>query len=63
MPKEKIDPNLAWLIANKDYLRIYKLETDIGIGEGLLRKFVIGKRKLPAKWHDPVIKRVKELRK
>jgi hypothetical protein len=63
MPKEKIDPNLAWLIANERYLRIYQIEKDLGMGEGLLRKFVIGKRALPAKWHDPVIKRVKELRK
>jgi hypothetical protein len=62
MPKEKLDPNLAWLVRTKDYIRIKKLEVELDMPEGTLKKFVDDRRGLPAKWHDPVIKRVKELR-
>jgi hypothetical protein len=63
MPKEKIDPNLAWLIANKKYIKIRNLEKELKMPEGTLNKFIIGARSLPEDWHAPVIKRVKELRK
>jgi hypothetical protein len=58
-----IDKNLQWLIGRKDLISIYKIERELQMPEGTLKKFVDGRRGLPDNWHQPVIDWVKQFRK
>lgn len=46
---------LHWLIDKKEYISINKIETELYLPQGTLKKFVDGKRELPKHWHAPVI--------
>lgn len=55
--------NIIWLKKRKDILSIFKIEKDLDMSEGTLKKFVEGTRGLADQWHKPVIDWVKEFKK
>lgn len=59
----KMYKELDWLVRRKDYISVYKIEKELEMPEGTLRKFVDGDRGLPDKWHDPVMYWVKKFKK
>jgi hypothetical protein len=61
--KKKIYKELDWLLLRKDYLNIYKIEKELGMPEGTLKKFVDGKRNLAEQWHDTTRVWVKNFKK
>lgn len=63
MNSPKLNQNLTWLRNNKDLVKIRQIEIELDMPEGTLKKFVDDRRDLPLKWHEPVISRVKKLRK
>lgn len=60
---EKLAKNLQWLKDQKDYIIIRRIEKDLDLPEGTLRKFVDGERGLNEQWHQPVIDWVKKFKK
>jgi hypothetical protein len=63
MATKKIYKELDWLVKCKDYLNIYKIEKELEMPEGTLKKFVDGKRGLADQWHDQVREWVKVFKK
>jgi hypothetical protein len=61
--KKKLYKELDWLIKRKDYISIFKVEKELEMPEGTLKKFVDGRRGLPDNWHDPVREWVKNFKK
>lgn len=59
----RISKELDWLIRRKEILSIFKIEQDLGMSEGTLKKFVEGKRGLAGNWHGPVKEWVKNFKK
>jgi hypothetical protein len=59
----KISKELDWLIRRKDTMSIFKIEKELGMPEGTLKKFVDGKRGLSDNWHGPVKDWVKNFKK
>jgi hypothetical protein len=59
----KVYKELDWLVAHKKYLSIFKIEKELEMPEGTLKKYVDGKRGLADQWHDPVRKWVKNFKK
>lgn len=59
----KIYKELDWLKSQKDYISIYKIERELEMPEGTLKKFVDGNRRLPEKWHEPVMVWVRAFKK
>jgi hypothetical protein len=60
---KKVYKELDWLISRKDYISIYKIEKELEMPEGTLKKYVDGKRGLADNWHDPVREWVKNFKK
>lgn len=54
---------LAWLLRNARLIRIRIIEKELNIPEGILKKFIDGRRDLPAKWEKPVADWVRNFRK
>lgn len=54
-----MDKHLSWLLKNAADLKIFSIEKTLSIPEGILKKFVDGRRELPEKWHPAVINWVK----
>lgn len=63
MAEKKIYKELDWLLRCKDYLNIFKIEKELGMPEGTLKKFVDGKRGLAEQWHDTTRVWVKNFKK
>lgn len=63
MENKKLYKELDWLKSKKDYISIYKIEKELGMAEGTLKKFVEGKRGLADKWHNTVRAWVKNFKK
>lgn len=61
--KKKVYKELDWLVKCKDYLNIYKIEKELEMPEGTLKKFVDGKRGLAEQWHDSARVWVKNFKK
>lgn len=61
--EKKVGKDLLWLKSRKDYISIFKIERELGMPEGTLKKFVDGKRNLSEKWHADVIQWVKNFKK
>lgn len=61
--EKKIGKELQWLTKSKDYISIFKIERELGMPEGTLKKFVDGRRGLADYWHGPVKEWVKNFKK
>jgi len=60
---KKIYKELDWLIKRKKYISIFKIEQELDMPEGTLKKFVDGNRTLAEKWHEPVMTWIKNFKK
>lgn len=60
---KKISKELQWLINRKDYISIFKVEKELEMPTGTLRKFVDGERGLAEQWHGLVKDWVKNFKK
>lgn len=61
--EKKINKQLIWIKENRKYLSIYKIEQELELPEGTLKKFVDDRRSLPDVWHKPVIEWIKKFKK
>lgn len=61
--EKKIYKEIDWLKKQKDYINIYKIEKELEMPEGTLKKFADGKRGLADQWHDSVRTWVKNFKK
>lgn len=61
--KKALHKNILWLKKRKDILSIYKIEKELGMPEGTLKKFVDGDRGLADQWHKLVIDWAQEFKK
>lgn len=61
--QKTINRHIAWIKEYKDYLNIFRIERDLDLPEGTLKKFVDGKRGLSDQWHKSVITWVKNFKK
>lgn len=52
-----------WLKERAGYLSIYKIENELNMPGGTLRKYISGQRNLNEQWHNAVITWVKAFRK
>ena len=59
----KLYKEIDWLRSRKDYISIFKIENELSMPEGTLKKFVDGKRGLAEQWHEPVRAWVKQFKK
>lgn len=58
-----IDKNIAWLIRNKEILKINRIEKKLSMPQGTLKKYVENERGLDKSWHSSVIDYIKTIRK
>ena len=61
--QKKTNTQLLWLISHKNLIKINRIESDLQMPQGTLKKFVDGKRGLDQSWQTPVIEYIKHLRK
>jgi len=61
--QQDLKPELKWIKDRKDYLIIRRIERELDMPEGTLKKWVDGKRGLADQWHGPVIAWVKKFKK
>lgn len=50
---------IDWLKDNKEFLSIDKIEREVGCPFTTIQQFVSGKRDIPSKWNEPIVKWVK----
>jgi hypothetical protein len=58
----EMNKNLEWFIRKKDFIKINRIEQELDIPEGTLKKFVDGNRGLPENWHPTVIDWIRKFR-
>lgn len=61
--KKAAHKNILWLKKRKDILSIYKIEQQLNMPEGTLKKFVEDKRGLAEQWHKPIIDYIQDFKK
>lgn len=60
--QKKINRHILWLIKHKDIIKINRIETDLNMPQGTLKKFVDGKRGLDDQWNKCLIDYIAALR-
>lgn len=57
------DSQLKWLKSKAGYLKIIRIEQELQMPEGTLKKYVDGARELPDHWKPKVIDWIKNFKK